>query len=122
VKLVVPVVNDGNNTTDRHTALEGQKKLPLGVVIKGVFERQELTNITFKRGHPVGVVPVDGPGEVDELFEGRAGARVDYLDAHSSIPESRIQNPNGKSDKREQIILSPAALLWNLKSEIWNSD
>ncbi len=54
VEFVVPVVDDGRDTSHGRTAPQCQKKLALGMAVKGVFEGEKVPDIPLERRHPVG--------------------------------------------------------------------
>jgi len=117
----VPVVDDSGDTADRYSIPLGKIEVALGMVEERVLQGQESADITLERRHPVRIVPVDRPGKIDELLQSAAGFSVYNTDCHRAIPDSRFQVSKRRSIKKEQIIFTVAAFLWNMEFEIWNS-
>ena len=81
MEAVVLAVDLGGDAADDAVAAAGEEELDVGVAVEGVLLWVEALLFEEEQGgHPVGVAPVDTPGEPDERLEVPLG--LDGRDAH----------------------------------------
>jgi len=91
VRSVVGVVENRHDPADHLAPISGQEELDFGfmavVVERVMILVEELADICLERRYPVGIVSVEGEGQVDE---GRKiSAPGDPFDPHPITPSSR---------------------------------